>query len=237
MTWPDFREPVSAWTHFGGFVAAWPAGWLLLRRSNGSVGKRVAAVLFTLGLILCYLGSTLYHGLRVPPEQIRLFQMLDYIGIYCLIAGSVSPVGLVLLRGAWRWTTVVAVWLLAAVGIFLQVFFSSLPTLIAVGLYLVMGWGIILAYFELSRVVSQRALHLAILGGVFYSIGAAVHVIGWPVLIPGVFGSHELFHILVLLGSTCHYLFMLRVVAPFRPPPLLLPGQRHTPPLPERVLS
>jgi hemolysin III len=127
-------------------------------------------------------------------------------------------VSLILLRGRWRWGTLASVWACAAVGIFLQVFFPTLPTLLAVVLYLLMGWSIILAFFELARVVPLRGLHLAILGGVLYTVGAGIHVVGWPILVPKLFGSHELFHVLVLAGSTCHFLFMLLVVAPFRRP-------------------
>jgi hemolysin III len=230
----DFREPVSTGTHGLGFLLAWPAFWILWSRSRGQPLKQLAFVLFGFGMAACYLGSTLYHGVKLPPEQIAIFHMLDYIGIYLLIAGSISPVCLVLLRGRWRWTMFTAVWLVAAIGIGLQIFCWYLPTLVAVGLYLALGWSVILAFFELARVVSYRALHLAILGGVFYSVGAAFHVTGWPVLVPGIFGSHELFHVLVLCGTTCHFLFMLLVVAPFgavaRPAVRLLPA-----PVPERM--
>jgi hemolysin III len=226
----DFREPVAAWSHLVGFLLAWPATAWLLYRSNGSLGKRVASLLFGFGLVVCYLGSTLYHGVRTE-ELIPTFHTLDYVGIYFLIAGSVSPVALILLRGGWRWVSLTAVWALALVGIFLQVFFAQLPSLVAIGLFFLMGWGIIFAYFELSRVVSQRALNLALLGGVFYSVGAGIHVMRWPVLVPGYFGSHDLFHILVLCGSTCHYLFMLKVVAPFQPKVVPLPVALRTQPL------
>jgi hemolysin III len=128
-------------------------------------------------------------------------------------------------------------WLTAAVGIYLQIFFKNLPSLVAVGLYLLMGWGIILAYFELARAVTHRSLLLAFWGGIFYSVGAAVHVMGWPVLVPGYFGAHDLFHILVLLGSTCHFLFMLRVVAPFQRPAVVLAPIPRPQPAVERAFS
>jgi hemolysin III len=212
----ELREPVSAWTHFAGFLLAFPATWMLWRQSRGDALKRFGFLLFGFGLAVCYLGSTLYHGVRAAPEQIAVFHTLDYIGIYLLVAGSVSPVCLVLLRGAWRISLMTLCWTIAAVGIFLQIFFSFLPTLLAVGLYMLMGWSVILAFFELARVVPRRAVHLALLGGIFYTVGAVINIVGWPVLAPGYFNSHDLFHLLVLCGSTCHFLFMLLVVAPYR---------------------
>jgi hypothetical protein len=80
-----------------------------------------------------------------------------------------------------------------------------------------MGWGVCLIYFELARVLSHRALMPLLVGGAFYTTGAVVFVLGRPVLWPGVFESHELFHFLVLAGSASHYWFVLTVVVPLDP--------------------
>jgi hemolysin III len=82
-------------------------------------------------------------------------------------------------------------------------------------LYLGMGWGVIACYAELARVISHRAWRLLIRGGLFYSAGAAFNALGWPILWPGHFGTHELFHLFVLAGSLMHYRLMLDVVGPF----------------------
>ena len=85
----------------------------------------------------------------------------------------------------------------------------------ATGLYLGMGWGVVACYAELARVVSHRALRPLVVGGLFYSVGAVLNLLRWPVLWPGLFGAHELFHLFVLAGSLAHYRFILRVVVPF----------------------
>jgi hypothetical protein len=81
-----------------------------------------------------------------------------------------------------------------------------------------LGWGVLLCYRELAKSLSYRRLTLLAGGGGFYSAGAAINLAGWPVLSPGVFGAHELFHFFVLAGSACHVCFMLRVVVPATPP-------------------
>ena len=77
-----------------------------------------------------------------------------------------------------------------------------------------MGWGSLFCYRELARTYSHRTLLPLPLGGIFYSVGAAINLAQWPVFSPGVFGSHELFHLFVIAGSACHILFMSRVVVP-----------------------
>ena len=78
-----------------------------------------------------------------------------------------------------------------------------------------MGWGAVICYAEIARVVSHRALVPVVVGGLSYSVGAVLNLLRWPALWPGTFGTHELFHLFVLAGSLAHYLFILKVVVPF----------------------
>ena len=102
IDWFNFREPVSSWTHFLWLLLAFPGTWLLWRRSRGDRLKRAGMLTFGLGLVLCYGGSWLFHAVRLSPEAVDRFNTLDHIGIYVLIAGSCTPIALVVLRGAWR---------------------------------------------------------------------------------------------------------------------------------------
>ena len=86
---------------------------------------------------------------------------------------------------------------------------------VATCVYLGMGWGAVVCYSEIAQVVSHRALLPIVVGGLSYSVGAVLNLLHWPVLCPGVFGAHELFHLFVLAGSLAHYLFILKVVVPF----------------------
>ena len=149
-----------------------------------------------------------------------LFARLDYIGIYLLIAGTVTPVALVVLRGKSRAGTLLGVWLLAATGVTLRVIPWELPRGFSNGLYLGMGWGVLICYWELARVLSQRALRLAVAGGIFYSVGAVLNWVRWPVLWPDVFSTHELFHLFVMAGTACHFFLMVKVIVPYERPVL-----------------
>jgi len=221
----DFREPASAWSHFAGFLLAFPGTLLLWRRAaNGPAGKRWSLLVFGLGLALCYGGSTLYHGLRIPPERLAAFDRLDRIGIFVLIAASYTPLAWTLLEGRWRWGTLAAVWLVAAAASARLATGGPFPPLVTTGLYLGMGWGAVACYAQLARVVSHRALRPLVAGGLCYSVGAVLNLLRWPALWPGTFGVHDLFHLFVLAGSLFHFQLMLTVVVPFGRGPNGSPG-------------
>ena len=85
------------------------------------------------------------------------------------------------------------------------------------GLYLGLGWGALFCYFDIARKLSHRAMRPFLAGGVFYSVGAVLNLLHWPVLWPGVFQAHELFHLFVMAGSLSHFWFILTAVATFDP--------------------
>jgi hemolysin III len=219
MDWLQFREPVSTWTHLLWMLLALPATLVLWVKSRGDRPKQVSLLVFGLSLAYCFAGSTLYHG--VPASHADLFETLDFIGIYLLIAGSCTPIAYTCLQGRWRWGILAVVWLLAAAGTALNLVRRDVPPWLYTTLYLAMGWGLLACFAELARVVTARGLGLLLLGGLLYSIGAVLNLVHWPTLWPGVqngpdvFGPHELFHLFVMAGSLVHYCFMLRYVAPY----------------------
>jgi hemolysin III len=229
--WLNFREPVSAWTHFLWMLLAFPAIWLLWRRGRGDCLKRAALLVFGLGLVLCFGGSWLFHAVRLSDWTIDRFNTLDHIGIYVLIAGTATPIAMVILRGAWRVSLMLLIWLFAIVGIVLCLTPLRIPIEVSTVLYLIMGWLGCLTYFELAGRLSHAAVRPLWIGGVLYSVGAILNVVEWPTIVPGVFEAHEVFHLFVMGGSLCHYGFMFRVVAPYRRPvPAAVPALAY--PLP-----
>jgi hemolysin III len=208
-----FREPISAWTHFAWMALALPATVLLCRRAGRDVTRLAGAAVFGATLTLCYAGSWLYHS--VPPEHAAFFHALDHVGIYLLIAGTVTPIGLVVLDGWWRLGLVGGIWLLAASGIAVRLL-ATVPLPVMTGLYLFMGWVGCATYFELASRLSHARMRLLWAGGLVYTAGAVLNSMRWPVLVPGVFEAHELFHLFVMAGSVCHYLFVLHEVLPYQ---------------------
>jgi hemolysin III len=175
-------------------------------------------LVFGVSLASCYLGSAMFHGVHASDKAgLDVFDRLDHIGIFMLIAGSYTPIAWNMLQPRWRFSVLVSAWGMAAVGSLLCLSVGVLPPMVGTSIYLAMGWGAIFCYLELSRFISHKRLFPLILGGVFYSVGAVINLLKWPVLMPGTFESHELFHVLVMAGSLTHYLFMLKVVLPGRP--------------------
>ena len=215
MSFFDFREPVSAWSHCAGVMLALPGTLLLWRRCAGDRAKRLTLVVYGLTLAFCYLASTLYHGVRLPASGIAALDRLDHVGIFALIAGSYTPLAWCLLRGHWRRWTLAAVWSVAVAATILIATGCQLSPAQSTWLYLGMGWGAVLCYFEIAQTLSHRTLVPIVLGGLSYSIGAVLNLLHWPVLFPEIFGTHELFHFFVLAGSLAHYQFILKVVVPF----------------------
>lgn len=213
----NLREPVSALTHGVWMFLAVPATVLLWRRCRGGQGKRLSLLVFGLSGIFCFGASALYHGVRSTDGWVPVFDRLDHLGIYTLIAGSYTPLAWNLLRTRWRLWTLSLVWLTTALAGVVLAIYGLFPAWISTGIYVAMGWACIACYTELARRITPQAMLLIALGGVFYTVGAALNLLKWPVIWPGVFGAHELFHLFVIAGSLSHYWFMLRIVAPLTP--------------------
>jgi hemolysin III len=231
MDWLHAREPVSAWTHFAWMAMALPGTWYLWRQSDDPL-KRISLMIFGFSMMFCYASSYLYHA--VPDSLAASCSLIDHIGIYLLIAGTVTPIGLVILRGWWRLGLVGGIWVLALLGIALRLS-AELPLQGRTVSYLFVGWIGFTTIFELGRTLTFPRIRWLWIGGVLYSIGAVCNGLHWPALYPGVFEAHELFHLFVMAGTACHYWFMLAVVVPYRPsataPLVALLGQPAAPDL------
>jgi hemolysin III len=212
----NLREPFSAWSHCAALAVSVPGTWILWRRGVGDLGKRLSLLVYGLGLLACYAASTLYHAVQLPPDRLEVFVRLDSTGIFALIAGSYTPVAWNLMRGRWRAWTLAIVWGISAVAIAVVASGGHFSALVGTSVYLGMGWGIVFCYARLARIVSHRALLPVVIGGLFYSVGALFYLIGRPELWPGVFGSHDLFHVFVIAGSLAHFWFILSIVVPYR---------------------
>ncbi|RYD04444.1 hypothetical protein N752_13805 [Desulforamulus aquiferis] len=132
--------------------------------------------------------------------------------IFVLIAGTYTPVCLIPLRGAWGWSLLVGIWVLAVAGIVLKAVWMQAPRWFSTMLYLVMGWLAVIAFWPLMNALSLAGIGWLVLGGVFYSIGAVFYGAKWPNIIPGWFGFHEIFHLFVMAGSFSHFWLMARYI-------------------------
>jgi hemolysin III len=208
------REPFNGLSHLGGVLLSIVGLVVLLALSRGKPWHTTSFAIYGATLILLYTASTLYHSLPVSPEHIRRLLVFDQVAIYLLIAGTYTPLCLVSLRGAWGWSLLGVIWGIAVVGITLRIAWRSAPAWLPVVLYLVMGWLSLVASQPLGAALPAEGIGWLFAGGVVYTVGAGIFASQRPRLWPGKFSSHELWHVMVLGGSACHYVLMLRFVLP-----------------------
>lgn len=212
------RDLVSGLTHCIGAVLSL-AGLVVLIVFAAIWGDAYDVVSFTIfgvGLFLLYLFSTLYHWLNISEKGITVFKKFDHMMIYVLIAASYTPVCLGPLRGPWGWSIFGVIWGFAFLGIILTAVWIKAPRRLTTGIYIAMGWVVIIAIYPLINAFNSSnmgyALWWLLAGGIFYTIGGLIYALKWPKINLKHFGFHEIFHIFVMLGSSCHYWFILRYV-------------------------
>jgi hemolysin III len=210
------RDPVSGFTHLAFAVMAVIGATVLITLS--AVWHKWwhlgAFITYGVSLFLLFLASSLYHLLPVGERAVRVLRQLDHIAILLLIAGTYTPFCLIPLRGPWGWSLFAAVWAAALGGMFVAIFAIKAPRWVHTSLYLALGWLIVAAMLPLVRHISGEGLFWIALGGAFYTVGAVIYGLKRPDPAPGVFGFHEIWHILVMLGAVSHYMAMVRGVLP-----------------------
>lgn len=214
------RDPVSSLTHLVASVFAAYVTLLLCRLARGDRTKRKSLACFGITAVVLYAASGTYHAIRLPLDSptVEFFRRLDHSAIYLLIAGTYTPVFTVLLRGRQRAWLLTTVWLLAGAGIAAKWLWPIAPEAVSVGLYLALGWLGVVPLRALLRAVGWGGMAWGLGGGVCYTVGAACELARWPVLIPGVIGWHEIFHVCDVAGTALHVVFMIRCVIPFHGP-------------------
>jgi hemolysin III len=218
IPWLGLRDPVSSTTHlaaclFGAFATA------ILWRLARPRGRRaqLALAVFGVSMVILYGSSATYHALRLPPERLHVYQLLDHSAIYLLIAGSYTPAFYFLLPDTpQRRLFLSGIWLIALAGIVCKWTLADMPYWLTVTLYLGMGWVGVLTVTEMLRAVGVRAMAWALWGGLAYTLGGLADLFHWPRVLPGLFGAHEIFHLFAMGGTFCHFIFMVKHVFPFR---------------------
>lgn len=209
-----FSDPVSSLSHLAGAVVFAVLAVVLLRRGRGDAGRMISLWVFALSCVLLLSFSGVYHLLTPGTDERAVLKRLDHAAIFVLIAGSFTPVHVILFRGAWRWGMLTLVWGAALAGLILKtVFFSTVPEWLGLAMYLGLGWMGIFSGIALARRYGVRFIQPILWGAVAYTVGAVAEFLRWPVLLAGVVGPHELFHLAVMAGISCHWAFILRIAS------------------------
>lgn len=203
------KDPVSGLSHLIGAILSIVGTVVLVRSAvlKDSPINIISFSVFGLSMIFLYTSSAIYHLFGHSPEEIDIFRKIDHAMIYVLIAGTYTPICLIPLWGPWGWYSLALIWILAALGIsmiFFKRFWTNVPRWMATAIYVMMGWLSIILIYPLSQKVGFAFIKWLILGGVFYTIGAYIYAQKKPNLCKQ-FGFHEIFHILTMLGTICHF--------------------------------
>lgn len=211
------REPGSAITHFiGMMLAVFAAVPLLVKASVTSGGRSLTALtIFMASMILLYGASTMYHSVNLTGKRLRIFQKLDHMMIFVLIAGSYTPVCLVVLGGDIGYRLLALVWGIALVGMVIKACWITCPKWFSSLIYIAMGWVCVLVFGRLFDTLSTGGFLWLLAGGIIYTLGGVIYALKLPLFNSRHkdFGSHEVFHLFVMAGSICHFIFMYTYVA------------------------
>jgi hemolysin III len=207
-----FKDPFCALSHFAGSILAAVGMVVLLVMTQGTLWHYVSFAIYGISMITLYIASGVTHTVFCERAEDR-WERFDYAAIFALIAGTYTPICLTALRGPWGWTLLGIEWTLALVGITAVVVSPRRPKRLAMTLYVVMGWLVLVALGPVMRALPVEATLWLIAGGLVYSLGAVVFAFNRPHLWPGRFNAHDLWHTMVLVGSVCHFVVMLWLVA------------------------
>jgi hemolysin III len=210
-------EPVSALTHLAAALAALLGTLLLLAISSDQPLKMITLGIYGLSMVLLFSASTLLHGVKLPDNRRMWLHRLDHAAIFLLIAGTYTPIVYNLLPPEWRLPLLALIWALSLLGISYKLISQRIHGFLNASVYPLLAWAGVLPAVLAYRVepfVPHGGLILLFLGGLIYMFGFVVYYLRRPDPWPAVFGHHEIWHMLVIAGSACHFAFMVFYVAP-----------------------
>ena len=200
-----FEEKLNALTHgIGAFLSLIGLTLLIAFDTHKTPNSLFSVIVYGSSVLLLFTASTLYHSAKDDKRK-HYFRILDHISIYFLIAGTYTPVLVIILFDSLGWILLYIVWGIAAFGIVLKLFFTGKYEIFSTLLYLAMGWLIVFDFSELSYKINEGKLFL-ITGGVSYTIGIVFYAI------KSIPFNHVIWHLFVLMGALCHFLMIFYYV-------------------------
>jgi channel protein (hemolysin III family) len=208
-----FEDPIASWTHLVGALAVVVLLIWLFR--EGGVGRKypLPIIIYGLSCIFLLTMSGVYHLLPRETAPRYVLRILDHAAIFILIAGTITAVHLMFFSGFMKWGIISIALLIAFIGIILSsLFLKGTPDYVTHIIYIVFGWLGLVSIIGLYKLWKTVAIRYLIYGGLAYTLGAVIDLLGFPVIISGVLGVHEIFHFAVLLGVYYHWIFLLKAI-------------------------
>ncbi len=207
------REPISFYTHFGGFIVSAVGLAAIILLSVADPYKKAALIVYAISVIVLFLASSLYHAFKSEENGDSLLRKFDHVAIYLMIAGTYTPFIYQYLTGWWRWGILIVQWSIVLLGTLMTLLWIDKPRKLSAALYLAMGWVALVPMYKLWQAMPGGALALIFAGGAAYTAGAIIYARKRPDPIPGVFGFHEVFHLFILAGAGFFYWAVLRYLS------------------------
>lgn len=203
---------LRGWMHLVCFFLAIPAGVTVIALAD-STRARIGAIVYAVGLIALFGVSGAYHRGRWSPAWRSRMRRLDHSTIFVMVAGTYTPVCLVVLRGWVAAAMLVMAWTGAVVGAILAWTKGRWASVARGALYIVLGWAVVLALPQLMRHLSGAEMALIVAGGLLFTLGAITLATHWPDPFPRIFGNHEVWHTFVVAAVVCHLVAIASVVS------------------------
>jgi hemolysin III len=205
MTSIDEKPKLRGWIHAVMTPVVVVAAIVLFGMAD-TAAARVSVVIFSASAIMLFGTSAVYHRGTWGETAVAILRRMDHSNIFLIIAGTYTPLAVLLLSSSQAKVLLVIVWTGALVGLLARVFWLSAPRWLYVPIYVGLGWVAVGYLQQFWNQGSPTIVWLVLGGGVAYSVGAVVYGMKRPNPVPGVFGFHEIFHSLTVVGFVCHYI-------------------------------
>jgi len=199
------QESFNFYSHLAGVIVAVVGTVFLALVASYSTSALITALIYGISVVFLFLASSLYHAFKKEENELSFWRRMDRLAIFCMIAGTSTPICYMFLDGSWRWSMIAIQWGLVGFGLVSQLFFPRAPKVFYAIFYLIMGWIAIIPIKKMLEGMTTMQGVLLFAGGLFFTLGGLIYATKRPRLVPGVFSFHELFHIMVLIGGGLHY--------------------------------
>ena len=212
------KDPGSAITHFiAMLMATFAATPLLIKALSKGKDSAICCLIFIVSMILLYGASTIYHAFDKGERINKILKKFDHAMIFVLIAGSYTPICLLVIGGRTGINLLAIVWTVGILGIIFKLCWVTCPKWISSVMYIAMGWLCVLAFSPIMNNLTQEAVLWLVVGGAIYTVGGVLYAIKTPRVKAfnqrhRFFGTHEIFHLFVMAGSLCHFVLIYNYI-------------------------
>ena len=206
-------EKISFYSHLAGALLGLAGGITLLCLTPGGTMERFVSLVYAFSVCWLFTASAVYHAQKREENSMNIWRKFDHFAIFFMIAGTYTPLCYYLLTGPMRSGIIIAQWSLVILGVVFKLFFMHAPRWLYTSIYILMGWMALIPIKQLFRAMDPLAFTFLFAGGVVYTVGAVIYARKSPNPFPGIFGFHEIFHLLIVAAAALQFSCIFMVVS------------------------